>query len=165
MTALLIFTAAIIVIAIIFLIYFFVTRNSREDVIDVRLDSDKSTALEFENLAIIPGGSCQYELKLSHNVKADYKITLSFADKDEKLTLKSYVYAKVIAGDEVICDALLEDIFNGDPLTFTRELSKKKSETVKIVYYMPTEVDNDAKNAEAKFDLVISADNSGGLYE
>ena len=166
MTALLIATLIVIVIGVIFLIYFFVTGDSREDVIDVELSPEiSSSSLKFENLCIIPGESCEYEIELSHKVRADYEIKLSFVGENKELALKNYVYAKITAGEEVICDALLKDILDGDPLTFTRSLSKKKSETVKIVYYMPSDVGNEAKNTEANFELIISADNSGGLYE
>ena len=165
LSLLLIVTSVILVIAIVFLIYFYATRDTRENVIDVKLESGESSSLKFENLTLLPGESCEYELELSHRVKADYDITLSFSDQDSELTLKSFVYAKVTAGDEVICDTLLSELFDGEALTFSRELSKDKAETVKILYYMPSEVGNEAKNAEAKFNLVISADNTGGIYD
>ena len=136
---------------------YFVFNSPSDDVItNLNLTANGSKTVEFDCLSLIPGESREYTVILKSNVAGDYSLSIELNEESDG-TLKSFAYAKIEADGEVICDALLAELFSGDPLVLNARLSKKDSVTLKITYYMPIEVGNEAENASADFDMVISA--------
>jgi dihydroneopterin aldolase len=88
-----------------------------------------------------------------------YDVSLVFVDKDKDMTLKHYARVKIMLGEEVVCDELLADVFENDDIVLDVDLTEKKSTELKIVYYLPIEIGNEAKNAEAVFELQLTASN------
>ena len=81
---------------------------------------------------------------------------IKFTEKEEG-TLKSFAHVKIEKGDEVIYDELLSDAFSDDGITLPVKYGKKNSVKLKVTYYLPSEVGNEAENAEAVFELQVTA--------
>ena len=64
-----------------------------------------------------------------------------------------------MADDEAVCDELLADVIANDDLVLPVDFKENKNTKLKVVYYLPLEVGNDAKNAEALFELRLTATN------
>ena len=75
--------------------------------------------------------------------------------------LKNFVYARVEYNGKNVYgkDILLADLFKADIVKFPCELSDGKDHILKITYYMPVDVSNEAENTDADFILRIVASN------
>ena len=78
----------------------------------------------------------------------------------EEGTLKHYARVKILANDEVLHDELLATAFENDNIVIPIDFRKDKNTELKIVYYLPLEVGNEAKNTEAVFELQLTASNA-----
>ena len=154
----LIVSSALIIIGVLLMNWVLETSDDR-DVIKIYLNNDEvAEVVEFESLALLPGDSCEYVVVLSSENSKIYDLNLSFVEIEEK-TLKNFAYVKIISGEEVLCDELLATTFEGEGIDLLVDFNDGKNTIIKIVYYMPIEVGNEAKNAEAKFELRLTAKN------
>lgn len=128
-------------------------------VINVKLEDDKTELLAFENLTLVPGEECEYVIKLEKAGVNKYDLVLDFVDTDEEKTLKNFARVKIISDDEVICDELLADAFENEKIVLPVDFDEGKNTELKIVYYLPLDVGNEAKKAEALFELLLKASN------
>lgn len=132
------------------------TRDDREV---VRIDLDgQIDPIGFENLCLIPGESCSYTFRLKGDVAKEYDVHLRFEETEEK-TLKNFAFVRIETNGTVLCDELMETAFEGEGIELHVDLSQAKQQDLIITYYMPLEVGNEAQNAEAIFDLLITATN------
>ena len=129
-----------------------------QGVIEVKLEEGKTETLSFEHLTLIPGQECEYVIQLEKASADTYNLELDFVEIEEK-TLKNYARVKIVAGDEVVCDELLADAFESDVIVLPVDYAEGKNTELKIVYYLPSEVGNEAKKAEAIFELLLKASN------
>ena len=125
--------------------------------ITVEVQDGFMETVEFKDLMLVPGESCEYTIKLKGDAAEQYELTLDFVEIEEK-TLKNFAYVKIISGDEVICDTLLADAFEDDSLVLPVDFTETRNTALTIIYYLPTDVGNEAKNAEALFELHLSAE-------
>ena len=125
---------------------------------EVWLKDGVTQSVEFENLSLVPGEECEYMISLNSDTANTYDLSLDFVETVEK-TLKNYARVKIIANGEAVCDELLATVFEGDDIVFPVDFSAGKNTELKIVYYLPLEVGNEAKNAEALFELLLTASN------
>ena len=140
---------------------YFVHNSPNDDVMmNINLTANGSKTVEFDCLSLIPGESYEYTLALKSDLAGDCSLSIDFKENSEG-ALKNYAYAKLEADGEIVCDALLSELLSGEPLILDTHLSKKDTVTLKITYYMPIEVGNEAENAKADFDLVITAFSEG----
>lgn len=126
--------------------------------ITVTVRDGATETVEFEGLGLIPGESIEYEIKLKGDRSTAYDLTLDFVDLEESMKLKYFARVKILSGDEVICDELLAVALVKEDIHLRVDFTESKNTNIKIVYYMPAEVGNEAKNAEAVFKLMITAD-------
>lgn len=132
------------------------TRDDREV---VRIDLDgQIDPIGFENLCLIPGESCSYTFRLKGDVAKEYDVHLRFEETEEK-TLKNFAFVRIETNGTVLCDELMATAFEGEGIELHVDLSQAKQQDLIITYYMPLEVGNEAQNAEAIFDLLITATN------
>lgn len=134
------------------------TEDERSN-IKIDLSEGKTETVKFESLSLVPGESCEYNMELNGDYAEIYDVSLVFVDKDKDMTLKHYARVKIMLGEEVVCDELLADVFENDDIVLDVDLTEKKSTELKIVYYLPIEIGNEAKNAEAVFELQLTASN------
>ena len=112
--------------------------------------------IEFKDISLVPGESCEYDITLKGENAQQYVLTLDFAELEEK-TLKNFARVKILSGDDEICDELLRDVFENEDIVLEVDFDKDKNTELKFVYYLPIDVGNEAKGAEAVFNLLITA--------
>ena len=147
----------LILISVVLLAVAMATSDERNE-IKVDLKDGVTESVEFEGIALVPGESCEYVIKFKGDSFFKYDTHLDFVEKEEK-TLKNFAYVRVMSGDEVVYDELLATAFESDGIDLSVDFFRRKNTELKIVYYMPLDVGNEAKNAEAIFELQITAYN------
>ena len=151
-------TASILIlIGVVLMTYMLLTADSR-NVIKIDLEIDSTESIGFSGLKLVPGDYREYDIQLKSDSSQSCTLRMDFVELEEK-TLKNYVRVKVLSGDTVICDELLADAFENDAIVLPVDFGSKKNTELKIVYYMPLEVGNGAKNAEAVFEVRFTASN------
>ena len=128
--------------------------------IKVEIEEGHTESVEFKDFELVPGASCEYTVKFNGERARQYDVTLDFVEKEDK-TLKKFAYVKIISGDEIIYDRLLADAFEDDVLEISVDFDNNENTELKIVYYLPIEVGNEAKNAEAVFELQFVTKSEG----
>ena len=154
--ALLVISSLLILIGILMTVWISI-KNKNKDVIKVQLSDGKTEVISFDGLSLFPGGSCEYKIKLKNDGFPRYDLTLDFVDVDEEKTLKNYAYVKIIANGEVLCDELLATAFEDDTIALLVDDEKGINTELTVIYYLPIEVGNEAKNAEAVFEVQLTA--------
>jgi phosphoribosylglycinamide formyltransferase-1 len=85
--------------------YLTVTEEERS-AIEVHLEEGKTETVSFENLCLIPGERCEYELALDGGRAKQYKVAFDFVEIKEG-TLKNYACARIESKAGVLYDGLL----------------------------------------------------------
>lgn len=145
------------IVGVVLLCWTMATADDR-NVISVSLKDGETTAVEFENLALVPGDMVEYTVKFKGNYHKRYDVLLDFSEKEEK-TLKYFARVKIISNDEIIYDDLLATILGDDAIALPVDFKEDKNTELTVVYYLPAEVGNEAKNAEAMVEMLITASN------
>ena len=151
-------TSLLIIFAVI-LLWINLASTDDFDVTDTVVVEDGETKiLKFENLSLIPGEQCEYAISLKGDHPKAYDVTFDFEELFD-LSLKNFAYVKILADGELLLDELLADAFKNDSIKLHVDFEQEDDVDLLITYYLPVEVGNEAKNAEAVFDLRISASN------
>ena len=151
-------TSLLIIFAVI-LLWINLASTDDFDVTDTVVVEDGETKiLKFENLSLIPGEQCEYAISLKGDHPKAYDVTFDFEELFD-LSLKNFAYVKILADGELLLDELLADAFKNDSIKLHVDFGQEDEVDLLITYYLPVEVGNEAKNAEAVFDLRISASN------
>ncbi len=148
--------SAIILLGIGFTVY---ALHADKDVIKIDLGSSEPHTVSFDELGLRPGESCEYILSLNSENAKKYALRFSFEDTDPELTLKDHAYIRIENNGEILYDAKLSDLFAQKDIDVDIDLTNAKKDEIKIIYYMPEDVGNEAQNAEADFNLTITATN------
>ena len=155
MRIILVISSALIIIGILLMLQNMASSDGKDE-ITVRVNNDMVETLEFKELALIPGESCTYTIKLKGSSAKQYILSLDFIEKGDQ-TLKDFARVKMISDGEIIYDKLLSDAFVDDDIALDVDFRDSRNTELTLVYYLPMDVGNEAKNAEAIFDLQISA--------
>ncbi len=158
MRIILIAGSVLIIVGVSLMGWMLATEDER-GVIEVKLEDGKTESLAFEDLTLVPGEECEYIIKLEKSSASKYDLELDFVNTDEEKTLKNYARVKVLANGEVVSDELLADAFDNEKIILPVDFDEGKNTELKIVYYLPLEVGNEAKKAEAFFELLLKASN------
>lgn len=148
------------VMTIIGIILMFQTMQASEDpdVITVYVKEGTIETVEFADLALIPGASCQYGIKIKSETAKSCNVHMHLVAKEQK-GLEKFAYVKILSGDTVLYEELLETAFSTEGVSFPVDFVSGKNVELTVEYYLPESVGNEAKNAEAVFELQISASN------
>lgn len=157
MRIILIAASALIIVGVSLLTWMLATEDER-NVIEVKLGLDKGQALEFNDLSLVPGDESEYIIKLKKSGTEKYELNLDFVETEDK-NLKNFARVKILAGDRTVFDKLLADAFNDNNIDLPVDFGIDQNTELAIVYYLPEEIGNEAKNAEARFKLVLTASN------
>ena len=122
------------------------------DVINIYLEDGVTEEIGFKRLALVPGDSERYHIRLEGDPDTQFKVKASFIEKGEN-TLKDYVFVKIVANGALICDKLLAEAFEDDLLIIPADFRDGRYTDIVVTYYLPLDVGNEAKNAEAIFTL------------
>ena len=153
----LIFSSVLIIAGVSLLAWVQATSENR-NVINVRVQEGKTESFEFDNLNLIPGESCEYVINLKRDSMKKYDLSLDFVEIGNK-SLKNFAYVKIISNGDVVCDKLLATVFEDQDVVLPVDFNEGKNTEITIVYYLPIDVGNEAKNAEAAFELLLTASN------
>ena len=134
------------------------SKDSDGNMIDINLKQGETEVIEFESLCLVPGEFCEYMVTLKNGDATKYDLKLNFKETAEG-TLKNFARVRMELAGEVICDELLATVFEGATIAAPVDFITNKNAELKIVYYLPLNVGNEAKNAEAIFDLMLSVSN------
>lgn len=148
------------------LISWLMTTEEKRNVMQVNLETGESKTIQFESLRLIPGESCEYTITLSGERAKEYDVTLDFSETagtagtaENNPTLKDFARVTVLANGEIVCDELLAEAFEKEDITLRANFEQEKQMELTVRFYMPLEVGNEAKNAEALFELLITSSN------
>lgn len=150
-TAVLLLLGIILFIAVIF-------NDKDTSVIKVKLEKGENETIAFENLALLPGEQCEYNVELTVGSAKKYDLTLDFNETREG-ELKKYACAKISVSGEVIFDDLFTKLFEKRSFSLPIDLSEQDSTRINLLYYLPETVGNEAQDTAADFTLVINAGN------
>ena len=128
-------------------------------VIKIRLEGTEMYPLQFERLCLVPGEECEYTVLLEHDTATFCNIKFDFVDLEEQHVLKDHARVRIVAEDEVLWDELLAIAMEGEPLILPVDFKNNVNTELRVIYYLPIDVGNEAKNAEALFELQLTATN------
>lgn len=134
------------------------TASKRKNIININIDGNETKNVEFKNLSMVPGEKIEYIINLKSEVVKECKVTLRFQEIEEQ-NLKNYVYVQIETNDEKISEQLLKNLLEDKEIVIPVDFTKEKKKEIKISYYLPEEVGNEAQNAEASFELLITTTN------
>lgn len=158
--------ALLIVVGAMFALYMLATEETR-NVISVQISDIRSGGnslakeITFESLALVPGDECEYDVVLKRDRAQSYGtyiLTLDFVEIAES-PLKEYARVRILLDDTPVYDELLVTAMDDENLVMTVDFEGRKKADMKIQYYLPLEVGNEAKKATAQFKLVLTATN------
>ena len=150
--------SSIIIVIGVILMYQTIQASDDPDVIVVYIKRGQTETIEFADLALVPGSQSDYEIKLKGTSNREADVILKFVKKGGE-RLEDFAYVKIISGDEVLYDELLATAFKSDGVTLPVNFPQHSNTDLRIVYYLPETVGNEIKNAEALFELQITASN------
>lgn len=159
----LIVAGAVLIVGGVLLWLWMQTTADERNTIEVRLShgNDTTTEIKFEDFALIPGEECEYDIILKQSKgfwEDQYLLSLDFVELADS-PLKEYARVRIVSADTIVHDELLATVLEDEDIQFTVDFGKEKTAVLKILYYIPPEVGNEAKNAEALFKLVLTASN------
>ena len=138
------------------LVVWTLNRNDEQNVIKVLLSDDATVTEQFESLRLVPGEECEYTVKLQSKKEVLYDLNLDFVETEDK-TLKQFARVKILSNGQVLYDELLATAFEDEDIAVEVDFRTDKNTELTILYYLPIDVGNEAKNAEAIFELLLSA--------
>ena len=157
MRIILVIGSIMIIVGVSLMAWMFATEESRNNIV-VDISGDGVETIKFEALGLVPGEQCEYTVQLKGENAKEYDLSFDFVEVKEG-TLKDFARVQIISGEEVVYDELLADAIEKVDLSLPVDFHEDKNTVLTIVYYMPVEVGNEAKNAEALFELVLVASN------
>ncbi len=160
MQVILIAASALIIVGVGLLGWMSATSDEK-NVMKIELEAGETESIEFESLRLVPGASCEYVIKLKEDYSDQYDLTLDFAEKEEnkEKTLKKYARVRILSKEEVIYDELLATAMEAESIILPVDFKEDQNTELTVLYYLPLEVGNEAKNAEAIFELLLTASN------
>ena len=157
MRAVLIIGSIMIIVGVALMTWMLSTADER-NVIWVSIDDGETCPIRFEDLSLVPGDECEYKVKLQKEGSSRYDLTFDFVETGDG-TLKNYVRVKIMTKGNVVYDDLLINALESENILLPVDFDKELNTEFDIVYYLPIDVGNEAKNAEAKFGLMLTASN------
>lgn len=129
-----------------------------KNVIKVEITDGETESVEFESLSLAPGESCEYTLIMKTEATGEGTLTFEFSDLAPAKTLKEYACVHLISDGETVYDGKLADALSGGVIETAIDVSGGEQK-VTVRYYIPEEIGNEAMNAEASFELLITVHN------
>ena len=148
---------SILIIIGVILMWWMLDGYNKVNSITIRIEEGESELVEFKHLGLIPGETCEYTIKIKGEMEFVMRLDFIEHDDPDQTNLKDFAFVKIISGGETILDELLADAFDHEELVLPIDFSKNQNTELTIIYYLPIEVGNEAKNAVADFDLQIKA--------
>ena len=155
MRIILIAGSALILVGVSLIGWLLSNRDEKSEIV-VHLEDGNTELVQFEDLTLVPGEECAYTVRLKKSDVDKYQLKLDFIETEEK-TLKNFARVKILSNGESVYDELLVTAFEADSIVLSVDFAEEKNTELRIVYYLPLDVGNEAKNAEAIFELLFTA--------
>ena len=148
---------SILIIIGVALMWWYVDNYNKVNSITIRMEEGETQLVDFNHIGLVPGEQCEYKVKIIS--KKDFVMRLELNDivEEKKNDLEKYAFVKIISNGETILEELLVDAFEHEELILPVDFSNNINTELTIIYYLPIEVGNEAKNATADFELKIKA--------
>ena len=156
MRVLLLFGSVLILVGVV-LTGFLLATEEDSTVIEIYLEYNSSHTVEFEHLGLIPGWETRYQLEFLQTRVDRYDLYVDFIPKDGGGELAKYARVKILSGETEVYDELLADAFRHPSLILPVDFGTGANTSLTVVYYLPEDVGNEAKLAEAFFEVRFSA--------
>ena len=156
-TRILIIISSIMTIVGLLLMYQTMEASKDQQVITVHIHEGEIETVAFADLTLVPGSSSQYIVKIKSDTAENCELSLDFV-RTAQSPLEEFAYVRIISDGEVVYDALLAEAFE-TKLSLPVHFGLLHNTELTVEYYMPIEVGNEAKNAEAHFELHLTASN------
>ena len=156
-------SSTLILVGVALTVYISVVFSNRR-VINVDINPDEIHTVEFKDLLLVPGKEEEYILSLKSDIKEKYDAHILFneiADGD----LKKFAYVKIELNGSVIREDSLASLLESDTITLSIDPKKSPAKQIKITYYLPAEVGNEAQESTSDFELLITVSNGGDSDE
>ncbi len=147
--------SVLILVGVSLMLWMYETEDER-NVIEIDIEDGGRHPVQFENLSLYPGQQCEYGIRVKNDNGDKFDLSLDFAELRES-PLKNFLRVKIVTNDTVVYDELLADAFVDEPLVLPVDFTESKNIVLRIIYSLPEDVGNEAKNAEALFELIITA--------
>ena len=154
----LLIVGSILIIASVCLMTWMLSTEDERNVIKVSMDEGDSKPIKFDALSLVPGDECEYTVKLAKGSVDQFDLNLDFVENGDG-ALKNFARVKIIVRDNVVYDDLLANTLENESIQMSVDLREDINDEFRIVYYLPLDVGNEAKNAEAQFGLILTASN------
>ena len=156
MRGLLLFGSVLILVGV-FLTWWMLATEEDSSVIEIRLDYESSHTVEFDHLGLVPGWETRYSVDFLQSRADRYSLHVDFVPKDGGGELPKYARVKILSGETEVYDELLADAFRHPSLILPVDFGTGANTSLTVVYYLPEDVGNEAKLAEAFFEVRFSA--------
>lgn len=157
MRIILIAGSVLIIVGVSLMTWMLATVDER-NVIKVSIDNGDSKPIKFEALSLVPGDECEYGVKLVKGGSNKFDLKLDFIETGDGV-LKDYARVKIVVQGNTVYDELLATALENENILLPVDFGKDQNTEFQVVYYLPMDVGNEAKNAEAKFGLMLTASN------
>ena len=148
------------------LTFYFIFNPRRSRVIELVVGADGgSETVSFEDLSLVPGSRSEYIIRLRSETEDHYAVSLDFSGSVSdgfRGNLTVEIECDGLDGDRTF---LLYELLLGKEILIYDKITPDEAYEIRITYYLPESVGNEAQNSEANFDLTITARNDGGFYE
>ena len=132
------------------------TTEEEQSVMELCLEEGATETFFFEAHSLLPGEECEYAIKLTGERTENYILYFDFRETEEG-ALKNFLRAKICINGMLVYDELLATLFESDTLCLPIDFTSGETQELQIVYYLPVETDNGAKNTAAIFELQLTA--------
>ncbi len=150
--------ACVLIIIGVLLSWLNLENSKNKDVIKVFLKDGETEVVSFDGLGLVPGSSCEYLVRFEGGGAQVCDVSFDFVELSGAV-LKDYARVKILANGEVLYDELLASAFEHEDFALQVNFPNKTNTELNFVYYLPVEVGNEVKNADAVFELHLTAKN------
>ena len=119
------------------------------------VDGVKTETLSFNGLNLIPGEKQEYYINLLSQGSRSFNVGLNFQQIKEG-GLSKYVNVCVKHNDTFFNDSLINLYSSDNPISFDCSFSSNQAEKILVQYSIPLDVNNEAQNKFADFDILLS---------
>lgn len=142
---------------------YLLTQSEDSEILTLTVKDGMHETVEFENFCIAPGEESLYEVLLRPALASSYTLTMRFELCGED-TLAPFLFAEIELDGERIALPLTE-LLAGKAVSRTVKVDGERAVPLRLRYYIPAEVGNEAQATALDFLLEITASSEVSEHE